>query len=280
MKQTGWFAAMVSLVLAVSAKAEGLYSVEKGSVLPGTTAVLISRDVQIGKPGILPQPEGQNSPRTLQDLKTWIDGLQAQFRDELEASNRDMNLHPKNGPQARTTTEQTSVSRSTSENHPSTYDLIRLRNCAKEMLPVLKRKLGLMHSDDLEAMPKISDLEISSILPNAGRDRMGNPNGLACGVFLGRTIVPRPDIHDEIRILTALASRPGEDLRPLLRAFVASRSSESPVMGEEFWDIRWRKLALQAVFSRTPLDELNFNPFSIPNKHIQSGIAFGKERIP
>lgn len=234
-----------------------LYQVLPVHVISGYSASYVKKGYIIGEMLTIELPKQQSESTK----SATFSGIMIAFKEaeeyKQELITKERNNATKNFSSLETNLHNTSAG-SEAPNHVSLEDqpgfnpdIKALHACAKDTLPLLKKLRRVMvFSSETYLM---SSAVLEEINNSRGVNSQGEPTGFPCGKYFGKTAIQSTSWIEEVKTLSAFASREDKELETLLRAFIVSYHPDAPLLSKPLWIYFWKHLSLLSVFSKAPL---------------------------
>jgi len=121
-----------------------------------------------------------------------------------------------------------------------------LKRCAIETLPRLKQ---MMRFRKIHNEHKASLIERTYINSRRYDGKRVSPSGMICGIFIGSKAGAKAELLDEVKFLQAVAGRDEDEIKILVRVYLAANHPLSPVRHGGLWSKTWKSIAMLSVFS-------------------------------
>jgi hypothetical protein len=149
------------------------------------------------------------------------------------------------------------------------FDLTAFRDCARsalrKMKEIIQKQQLLPLTPEDQAGPlrgRIYDLFMDLAMTRTRLDGRNEPS-ISCGKFLGKSAFQMPTLNDEVKLFSSVLKRSETDQPILLKVALAAYGTQPmsdgfrlPEYVNQLWQMYWKMLSLNAVFSDQSLPSI------------------------
>lgn len=279
MKRSLAISIAVSSVVCVTASAEPALNYSIDHVTPGYSVRLIESGYVLGglktptRPVI---PDDTSDPKKVLQHES---GERAKEVEVIQSATREQHreLVEKLGTTAAMPASQAAAGPAISAPSLGKPDLASFSTCARRTLPKLKTALAAEVRDSAAESQRI----LLTMVEERGDGVAAGSTGLACGRYLGKASIQRPErLVEEIKILSALSARRGDELTRLAAALIGSQHSGAKAKPMGLWIHYWKSLAPIAALTDKPLptfDQLDAELLALPVEKLTESEGLSKQ---
>lgn len=224
--------------------------------VPGHSIKLLQRGLPLGEFEGKAMPEKPTADAKTVDLIAEALALRNAANKTITAAIKDVQARPL--PRNEQSVQPVVSAQAVAKLKVEELDWTKFRDCAVKTLPRLKLALRAAIDGNIDAKQAVKE-EID--LERGDGDDV-QLFGVACGKYLGKAGAVHPSLSEQkrlvedIKFLSALSVRSGEEAKLLLRAFVASRNKTGSDDARELGLYYWKKLSLLGALGSAPLPSI------------------------